>query len=78
MFSFNPLKQKSVRILQDSIVEKEEVIDPEVGIPEVVVRKKRVPKPGMRLVREYKKAEVKEKQTVSDAIESIMNDLILK
>ena len=52
MFSFNPLKQKSVRILQDTIIEKEEKVDPDVGIPEVIIKKKRVPKPGMRLVRE--------------------------
>ena len=71
MFSFNPLKQKSVRILQDTIIEKEEKVDPDVGIPEVIIKKKRVPKPGMRLVREYKKCQSRRTDKVSEAIESI-------
>lgn len=55
MYSFNPFKLPSVKVLQNTIIEKKEIIDD--GVPVVVTTKKRKVKPGERLVKQYKKSQ---------------------
>ena len=55
MFSFNPLKLPSVKVVKDDVIEKKQIIDD--GVPVVITTKKKKIKPGERLVKQYKKSQ---------------------
>lgn len=80
MYSFNPLKLPSVKVIKDDIIEKKQIIDD--GIPVVVTTKKKKIKPGERLVRQYNrskrdKREDRSSEDFSDLINKISNEFKL-
>lgn len=69
MYSFNPFKLPSVKVLQNTIIEKKEIIDD--GVPVVVTTKKRKVKPGERLVKQYKRSQRGDDHDIDEIIEKI-------
>lgn len=83
MYSFNPLKLPSVKVIKDDIIEKKQIIDD--GVPMIVTTKKKKVKPGQRLIKQYKKSKTKFNlsddedeqswETLDDIIEKISYNL---
>ena len=81
MYSFNPLKLPSVKVIKDDIIEKKQIIDD--GVPMIVTTKKKKVKPGQRLIKQYKKSKTKfnldedeqSRETLDDIIEKISYNL---